>query len=84
MKDHPALRLPLESLPRSAVIADIVYTPLETDLLKRAKERGHHVVDGLGMLLHQARPSFAAFFGREPEVTDELRHYVLAGKRDNA
>jgi shikimate dehydrogenase len=74
---HP-LVLDLDALPKDALVTDIVYTPLETDLLKRAKARGNPVVDGLGMLLHQARPGFAAWFGPLPEVSDELRAYVLA------
>lgn len=74
---HP-LALDLDALPKDALVTDIVYTPLETDLLKRAKARGNPVVDGLGMLLHQARPGFAAWFGPLPEVSDELRAYVLA------
>ena len=51
--------------------------PLLTDLLKAAQARGNAIVDGIGMLLHQARPGFAAWFGREPEVTPELRSFVL-------
>ena len=78
MKGQPALDFSLETLPFSAAVTDIVYTPLETDLLRRARERGHLAIDGLGMLLHQARPAFLAFFGRDPEVTEELRRYVLA------
>jgi len=73
------LDLDLSALPASALVNDIVYAPLETDLLRRAKGRGNLVVDGLGMLLHQARPGFAAWFGRDPEVTDDLRSFVLGG-----
>ena len=79
MTGQPPLELSLDTLRVSAFVADVVYTPLQTDLLRRAATRGHKVIDGLGMLLHQARPSFEAFFGRDPEVTDELRRYVLAG-----
>jgi shikimate dehydrogenase len=64
-------------LPTTAVVNDIVYSPLETALLAAAKARGNRVVDGLGMLLHQARPGFAAWFGVEPAVTPELRRFVL-------
>ncbi len=70
----------LDKLPREAVVNDLVYAPLMTGLLLQAQKRGNRVLDGLGMLLHQARPAFAAFFGREPEVTEELRRHVLGGK----
>lgn len=76
MTGQPALDLDLTSLPDCGVVYDVVYTPLETPLLKAAAERGHKVVDGLGMLLHQARPGFKVWFGVEPEVTDELRDFV--------
>ncbi|MFZ2871762.1 shikimate dehydrogenase [Zavarzinia sp.] len=77
MTGQPPLDLPLDGLPRKAVVTDAVYAPLETDLLARARARGNPVVDGLGMLLHQAVPGFAAWFGVEPEVTEELRRHVL-------
>jgi shikimate dehydrogenase len=79
LKGQPPLELSLDSLPKSAWVTDMVYAPLETDLLKRAKARGNSCIDGLGMLLHQARPAFSAFFGRDPAVTPELRAYVLEG-----
>ena len=79
MTGQPALDLDLAALPRGAVVYDIVYVPLDTPLLAAARARGHAVVDGLGMLLHQARPGFAAWFGREPEVDAALRDFVLAG-----
>lgn len=79
MKGRPALEFDLDALPLEAVVNDIVYTPLETDLLAAARARGNPAVDGLGMLLHQARPAFEAFFGRDPEVTTALRDHVLAG-----
>ena len=59
------------------MVTDIVYVPLETDLLAAARRRGNPVVDGLGMLLHQARPGFAAWFGVMPEVTESLRQFVI-------
>ncbi len=77
MSGQPPLELVLDRLPTTAVINDIVYSPLETALLAAARARGNPVVDGLGMLLHQARPGFAAWFGVEPEVTPELRRFVL-------
>jgi len=78
MAGQPALALPLDALPATAVVTDAVYAPLETALLAAARARGNVCVDGLGMLLHQARPAFAAWFGRDPEVTPELRAHVLA------
>jgi shikimate dehydrogenase len=78
MEGQPPLELPLDALPREAVVADIVYAPLETPLLKAARARGNRAVDGLGMLLHQGRPAFAAWFGVMPEVTPALRRAVLA------
>ena len=77
MDGAPPLSLSLDALPADAVVTDIVYTPLETPLLRVARARGNLCVDGLGMLLHQARPGFAAWFGREPQVTPELRAFVL-------
>ncbi|MDG4574719.1 MAG: shikimate dehydrogenase [Defluviicoccus sp.] len=77
MRGEPPLALALDALPREAVVADIVYVPLLTELLASAAARGNRVVDGLGMLLHQARPAFAAWFGIEPEVTAELKLSVL-------
>jgi shikimate dehydrogenase len=81
MHGQPALDLALDALPDSAVVTDIVYVPLETPLLRAARTRGNRIVDGLGMLLHQARPGFAAWFGREPEVTAELRAHLLRAIR---
>jgi len=79
MDGNPELSLPLDNLPLSAAVMDIVYKPLETDLLAAARARGNPAVDGLGMLLHQARPGFAAWFGADPQVTDDLRRFVLDG-----
>lgn len=67
----------LSTLPKSAIVTDIVYTPLETPFLKSANVLGLKTVDGLGMLLHQAVPGFEKWFGIRPEVTDELREYIL-------
>ncbi|MBV9537300.1 MAG: shikimate dehydrogenase [Acidisphaera sp.] len=79
MTGQDPLALDLAALPRSAVVCDLVYNPLETSLLATAQDRGHATVDGLGMLLHQARPAFAAWFGVLPDITDELRAIVAAG-----
>jgi shikimate dehydrogenase len=77
MTGEPPLILDLAPLPDHAVVADMVYVPLETRLLARARERGLRAVDGLGMLLHQARPGFEAWFGVAPTVDAELRAFVL-------
>jgi len=78
MTGQPPLDLPLDRLPAAALVTDIVYAPLTTPLLAAAAGRGNRVVDGLGMLLHQARPGFAAWFGVEPRVTTALRDFVSA------
>jgi shikimate dehydrogenase len=78
MTGQPALDLDLAHLPKDAAVYDIVYVPLETDLLKAAKAAGHPTIDGIGMLLHQARPGFAAWFGIEPAVDQALTTYVLS------
>ena len=78
MVGEPPLDLALEALPVSALVVDIVYVPLETPLLAAARARGNRVVDGLGMLLHQARPAFEAWFGIDPRVTPELRALIEA------
>ncbi|WP_310110836.1 shikimate dehydrogenase [Azospirillum sp. BE72] len=79
MAGQPALDLPLRALPVTAVVNDIVYVPLETPLLAEARARGNPVAGGIGMLLHQARPGFKAWFGVEPQVTAELSRFVLEG-----
>lgn len=79
MKGKEPLDLDLGPLPKDAIVTDIVYSPIETQLLKTAAARGHKTVDGLGMLLHQARPSFHRWFGVEPKVTAALREFVLEG-----
>ena len=78
MKGQDPLDIRLERLPRHALVSDIVYVPLETPLLAAARERGHIAVDGLGMLLNQARPAFQHWFGLLPELTPELRRLVEA------
>ena len=79
MTGEPPLDLDLAPLPVAAVVMDIVYAPPETPLLKAAAARGNRVVDGVGMILHQGRPGFAAWFGTDPEVSDDLRRHVFAG-----
>jgi shikimate dehydrogenase len=76
MSGKPPLDIDLSPLKAGAVVHDIVYVPLETELLKQAKARGHRTVDGLGMLLHQAVEGFQHWFGVRPEVTKELRELL--------
>ena len=78
MQGQQVLDLQLDVLSTQALVSDIVYTPLQTDLLLRAAARGNPTVNGLGMLLHQARPAFASWFGVMPEVTPTLWAKVLA------
>lgn len=77
MQGGPPLSLTLDALGENALVTDAVYVPLDTPFLQLARAKGAETVDGLGMLLHQARPGFAAWFGREPEVDDDLRAAVL-------
>ena len=78
MSGKEPLELDLASLPTDAVVADIVYSPLQTELLAAARARGNRTVDGLGMLLHQAVPGFERWFGVRPDVTPALRAHVAA------
>jgi shikimate dehydrogenase len=78
MKGQPSLPLDVSVLRPGAAVADLVYVPLETELLKAAKARGLRTADGLGMLLHQAVRGFELWFGRRPQVTPELRALVEA------
>lgn len=78
MLGEPPLDIALDRLPVSALVSDIVYIPRETALLAAARRRGNPTVNGLGMLLHQARPAFHAWFGIMPEVTPELRAMIEA------
>ena len=77
MTGQPPLTIDLAPLPENALVTDLVYVPLETPLLAQARSRGLATVDGLGMLLHQAAPGFAHWFGRRPAVTPALRAAVL-------
>lgn len=83
MTGQPPLALSLDRLKKSAIVTDIVYVPLETGLLEAARSRGNVAIDGLGMLLHQAKAGFAAWFGVTPEVDAELRRHVLDGLKGN-
>lgn len=79
MTGQPPLDLTLDGLAADAVVTDLVYNPLETPLAAAARARGNAIVDGIGMLLHQARPGFAAWFGVDPTVDRPLREAVLSG-----
>ncbi len=78
MTGQPPLAIDLAPLSNDAAVCDIVYRPLETGLLRAARSRGLKAIDGLGMLLHQAVPGFAAWFGVTPKVTPALRAHLLA------
>jgi shikimate dehydrogenase len=78
MQGQPELSLRLDALPQDALVCDVIYVPLETALLKQARSRGHVTVNGLGMLMNQARPAFHAWFGVMPEITPELQQAMLA------
>jgi shikimate dehydrogenase len=77
MTGEPPLEIRLDPLPNQAVVSDLVYVPLETPLLAAARRRGNPVVEGLGMLLHQAVPGFAHWGGTPPTVDADLRSHVL-------
>lgn len=77
MTGKPDLVLPLDTLSSGALVTDLVYTPLKTQFLIEAEARGAKVVDGLGMLLHQAAPGFERWFGHRPEVDEATRQAVL-------
>jgi shikimate dehydrogenase len=78
MYGQPPLDVQLDALPLTALVSDAVYIPLETPLLEKARLRGNTTVNGLGMLLNQARPAFKSWFGVMPEISQELKETVLA------
>lgn len=77
MTGHREMRIPLDGLKPGTIVNDLVYSPLRTGLLATADEKGCRVVDGLGMLLHQAVPGFERWFGKRPEVDENVRNAVL-------
>jgi shikimate dehydrogenase len=77
MTGKPEMRVPLDGLKPGAIVNDLVYAPLRTRLLATAEERGCQVVDGLGMLLHQAVPGFERWFGKRPVIDENVRAAVL-------
>jgi shikimate dehydrogenase len=78
MSGQSALDLSLDRLPQHTLVSDVIYVPMETPLLAAARKRGNPTVNGLGMLLNQARPAFKAWFGVMPEITPELRRAIEA------
>ncbi|MEQ1775260.1 MAG: shikimate dehydrogenase [Burkholderiales bacterium] len=76
MTGQPELDIRLDALPATALVADIIYIPLETPFLAAARQRGNRTVNGLGMLLHQGRPAWKLWFGLEPMVSAELREMI--------
>lgn len=78
MSGQPPLSIDFGLIPTSSIVYDIVYAPLETELLAAARAKGAHCVDGLGMLLHQAVPGFEKWFGKRPEVSEELRDLIVS------
>lgn len=78
MHGERELDIDLQELPTTALVSDIIYIPLETPLLEKARLRGNPTVNGLGMLLHQARPAFKAWFGVMPEVDTALEQAILS------
>ena len=77
INDETFIPINPEAIPEKSLVSDLVYTPLETNLLKIAKNRGSKTVDGLGMLIHQGVPGFEAWFGQKPLVTEELREILI-------
>ena len=77
MNNESLISINPNAIPETALVSDLVYTPLETNLLKMAKNRGSRTVDGLGMLIHQGVPGFEAWFGQKPLVTEELRKILI-------
>ncbi|OHV79180.1 shikimate dehydrogenase [Ensifer sp. LCM 4579] len=77
MDGEPAPEIDFSPMAADAVVTDIVYVPLKTPLLRQAEAQGFRIVDGLGMLLHQAVPGFEKWFGRRPAVDEKLRQIII-------
>ena len=84
MEGSQAMLVDFSPLAKNALVTDIVYVPLKTPILEMAEQQGFATVDGLGMLLHQARPGFETWFGRKPEVTEDLRSLIIADMERHA
>ena len=78
MTGKTPLGISLDRLPKRALVGDLIYIPPETKLLAAARSRGNVTVNGLGLLLNQARPAFNAWFGVLPEITSALRQAIAA------
>ena len=78
MTGKPPLDISLDKLSKQTIVSDLIYVPPETPFLAAARGRGNVTVNGLGMLLHQARPAFQAWFGAMPEITQDLRDAIMA------
>jgi shikimate dehydrogenase len=83
MYGQPPLEIRLDALPKTAMVSDLIYIPLETPLLAAARERGNLTVNGLGMLLNQAIPAFEAWFGIKAEITEDLRTAMCWNRVDS-
>lgn len=83
MKGSPVPEFDFSAMKTGSLVADIVYVPLETPILKQAKEQGFKTAEGLGMLLHQAVPGFEKWFGKKPVVDDALRAEIIADLEEN-
>jgi|TARA_B110000305_G_scaffold145834_1_gene162031 shikimate dehydrogenase len=77
MLGYTNLDLSLSSINKGTIVLDLVYNPIKTTLLQNAKKQGCKIIDGLGMLLHQATPGFKEWFGVEPKITNEIRKRIL-------
>tara|TARA_B100000927_G_scaffold161260_1_gene129951 strand:- start:206 stop:970 length:765 start_codon:yes stop_codon:yes gene_type:complete len=77
MNDETFIPINPKAIPEKSLVSDLVYTPLETNLLKMAKDNGSRTVDGLGMLIHQGVPGFETWFGQKPLITKELREILI-------
>ena len=81
MLDIEKLELDLENLSKTAIVYDIVYKPLITDLLALAQKRGNKIVTGIGMLIQQALIGFEAWFGKKPEVDEKLEKVLIGNQK---
>jgi len=77
MLGYTNLNLSLSSINKGTIVLDLVYNPIKTTLLQNAEKQGCKIIDGLGMLLHQATPGFKEWFGVEPKITNEIRKRIL-------
>ena len=83
MIGHPKLSINLGAMNKNSVVYDVVYSPLETNLIKEAKKLDFLTIDGLGMLLEQAAPAFNSWFNKKVYVNEELRNKVIKKIKDS-